>query len=115
MQHPFTFHFVQRISVDKDNKHFIEAVHDDCKIIAEIGPDNSQPDGWNCDGLKMEKYIIDEDSHVSVVLETRSKRILVDLHPGTPFFAQAMAHFAEHEADNVTEEWNYLRERGEAA
>ena len=83
--------------------------------LAEIGPDRSQPDGWNCDGLLMVKYVLDEDRAVSRVLGVESKRILIKLHPGTPFFAQAMAHFAEHEADNVTDEWSRLRARGEAA
>lgn len=115
MQHPFKFDFVQRIAVDRDNAHYVETELPDNDIIAEIGPDRSQPDGWNCDGLLMVKYVIDEDRAVSRVLKVESKRILVRLHPGTPFFAQAMAHFAEHEADAVTDEWNRLRARGEAA
>lgn len=113
MQHPFYFEYCHTVPVSADAA--IEIREPDVKIIAMIGPDNSQPDGWNVDGLSLVKTTRILETPADRALGLRYRDQLFPMQPGTPIFAQAMAHFAEHEADNVSNQWDALRRRGEAA
>lgn len=102
MEHPFSFTYEHPLQVDG------VTLYCDVDVIAAIGADSRQPDGWDVDALYL---VTDERSTLERMTgtgpakaETRS-----EIPKGTPLFAQAMAEFADKHAETVHAEW--LRER----
>lgn len=100
MEHPFSFTYEHPLQVDGVTLYCAA----DVNIIAAIGADRRQPDGWDVDAL----YLVTDERNTlermtgtgSSKAETRS-----EIPKGTPLFAQAMAHFADKHADTVHGLW----------
>ena len=100
MEQPFSFTYAHPLQVDGVTIY----CNADVDIVAAIGVDRRQPDGWDVDVLYL---VTDERSPVERATNTGSAKAETrsEIPKGTPLFAQAMAEFAEKHADTVHALW----------
>lgn len=100
MEHSFSFTYEHPLQVDGVTLPCVA----DVDIVAAIGADRRQPDGWDVDAL----YLVTDERSFSeryCDFNAAKKATRSEIPKGTPLFAQAMAEFADKHAETVHVLW----------